>query len=222
MIYINNGDNYSILQKIVEPDKITSIKELSNEELLSVNVDKKMSFYKYDKDKNKYELNYIYNSGEIIVDAIEINNKKIIFLTYTGEMTKVKCYDIINKKEKLLSYHLSNFWNNYKSMTLINEKTLAVAAYDAVVLINTHTASIIQMLDYVFKDFISVVEKIDDNTLIVYDGLISRKIDLWKEVNDGIWEKTNPLIEQIEISSFLKSSNGKIITGGNKIIFWNI
>ena len=97
LITIYSGDNFQIIQTIKEPDKITNIIELSNGDLFSINVDKRMRFYKYHKDK--YEINYIYEEGEMLVDSYEINHNKIIYLTYSGRLLKLKIYDM-NKKKK--------------------------------------------------------------------------------------------------------------------------
>ena len=223
LIKIYSINNFQVIQTINEPDKITNINELSNCELLSINVDKKMRFYKYNKDK--YEINYIYDEGEMLVDSKEIKNNKIIYLTYSGRLLKLKTYDMNKRKTvKLLSYHVANFWNNYNNMLLINKNTFAISIYDCVTLVDTETASIKQVLgDYINQEFVTPIGIYDENTLLVYCGLKSFKFDYWKVNEDGIYEKTGQTEKVNDVCCMLKTSNGKIITGGkDKIIFWQI
>lgn len=215
--------NFQIIQTIKEPGKITNIIELSNGELLSINVDKRMRFYK--KCNDKYEINYIYEEGEMLVDSFEINNNKIIYLTYSGTLLKLKTYDMNKRKTvKLLAYHVANFWNNYKNMLLVNKNTLAITIYDCVTLVDTETASIKQVFgNYINEEFITPIGIYDENTILVYCGLKSFNIDFWKVNEDGIYEKTGQIENVENVSCMLKTSNGKIITGGkNNISFWNV
>ena len=150
-----SNDNFQVIQTIQEPNKITNINELSNGELLSINVDKKMRFYKF--NNNQYEINYVYEEEEMLVDSEEIKNNKIIYLTYSGKLLKLKTYDMNKRKTvKLLSYHIANFWNNYKNMLLINKNTLAISIYDCVTLVDIETASIKQVFgDYINEEFVT-------------------------------------------------------------------
>jgi len=57
---------------------------------------------------------------------------------------------------------------------------------------------------------------------LVYCGLKSFNIDFWKVNEDGIYEKTGQMENVKDVICMLKTSNGKIITGGkNNISFWN-
>jgi hypothetical protein len=224
-IKIYSIDNFQVIQTINEPNKITNINELSNGELLSINVDKKMRFYKFNKDK--YEINYIYEEidGEMLVDSKEINNKKIIYLSYSGMLLKLKVYDMNKRKTvKLLSYHIAKFWNNYSNMLLINKNTLAISIYDCVTLVDTETASIKQVFgDYINEEFITPIGIYDEKTILVYCGLEKYAFDFWKVDEDGIYEKTEQTQNLNDVCCILKTSNGKIITGEKtKITFWNI
>jgi len=215
--------HFQVIQTINEPDKITNISELSNGELLSINVDKKMRFYKFNKDK--YELNYIYEEEEMLVDSKEINNNKIIYLTCPDYLLKLKVYDMNNRKTvKLLAYHVANFWNKYNNMLLINKNTLAISIYDCVTLVDTETASIKQVFgDYINEEFIRLIGIYDEKTIMVYCGLNKHAFDFWKVNDEGIYEKTGQTQQLNDVICMLKTSNGKIITGEkNQITFWNI
>jgi hypothetical protein len=53
--------------------------------------------------------------------------------------------------------------------------------------------------------------------------LKSFKFDYWKVNEDGIYEKTGQTEKVNDVCCMLKTSNGKIITGGkDKITFWQI
>ena len=222
-IKIYSIDNFQLIQTIQEPNKITNINELSNGELLSINVDKKMRFYKF--NNNQYEINYVYEEEEMLVDSEEIKNNKIIYLTYSGKLLKLKTYDMNKRKTvKLLSYHIANFWNNYKNMLLINKNTLAVSIYDCVTLVDIETASIKQVFgDYINEEFVTPIGIYNENTILVYCGLHLNKFDFWKVDDDGIYEKAGQTGQVNDVRCILKTSNGKIITGEkNKITFWKI
>ena len=199
-IKIYSIDNFQLIQTIQEPNKITNINELSNGELLSINVDKKMRFYKF--NNNQYEINYVYEEGELLVDSEEIKNNKIIYLTYSGKLLKLKIYDMKKRKTvKLLSYHIANFWNNYKNMLFINKNTLAVSIYDCVTLVDTETASIKQVFgDYINEEFVTPIGIYNENTILVYCGLQLYKFDFWKVNDDGIYEKTGQSVEVFVVS----------------------
>ena len=217
---LDENNHYKLIQRVNEPDKINSIIELSTGEILTCNCDENIRIYKYDKEKNNYQLNYSYNAKEIVTHAAEAKNGKIFLLTFEGDdnLLKLYSYSLEKKKiEKMLLTHGSICWNNNESMLNISDKFLAINLFNTIVILDKENISVFQEFSLI-KDFIDRIGLFKSNNSIIFSTLMGKKY-IWESNEDNIWE----LNEDIDLSilkgenkCYLQNSRGELLVGIGK------
>ena len=170
---LDENNNYKLIQRINEPGNINSIIELSTGELFTCNCDKNIRLYNYDENSKKYELNYTYEVKEITTHAVEVNNGKVLILTFEGDNNVIKLlsYSLQKKKiEKMLLRYSSIYWNNYESILNINNKYSAIILFNIIAIIDKENISVVQEVG-LERDFINVLGLYKDSNTIIFSTL---------------------------------------------------
>ena len=214
---LDENNHYKLLQRIKQPDKISSIIELSTEQILTCNCDNFIRLYKYKKENNKYELDYSYEVKELVTHAIEAKNGKVLLLTFDGDKSLLKLYSYdLNKKkiEKMLLIHSSICWNNYETVFNVSDKYIAINLFNLIAIIDKDNISIVQEFGFM-KDFINAFGLYKNNNSIIYSTW-GQKICIWECNEEGIWESKNENVGDLnagEIKCFARDSEGKLLVG---------
>ena len=219
---LDENNHYILLQRINEPGKINSIIELSTEEILTCNCDERMRTYKYNKEKNIYELNNTYEIEELITHVVELKKGKVLIMTFHGDDNLIKIYSFdLNKKkiEKILLSHSSILWNNHESILNLSDKFALINLFNCIIVIDKENISIVQEFSLIKKDFISVMGLFKDNKSIIFSSLRGNNF-LWECNEEGIWESKDDIdisiLKDNKIECYLKTSKGKLLVGIEK------
>ena len=219
---LDENNHYKLLQRINEPGKINSIIELSTEDILTCNCDERMRTYKYNKEKNIYELNNTYKINELITHVVELKKGKVLIMTFHGDDNLIKIYSFdLNKKkiEKILLSHSSILWNNHESILNLSDKFALINLFNCIIVIDKENISIVQEFSLIKKDFISVMGLFKDNKSIIFSSLRGNNF-LWECNEEGIWESKDDIdisiLKDNKIECYFKTSKGKLLVGIEK------